>query len=81
MDPITGAVVAAVLWFVLRTIIAVAIVFAGFGVGFGVAMLTGKDALAVPFIILGWLAAIAWEIFALIQGWLAIVEIFQLVTA
>lgn len=81
MDPITGAIVAAVLWFLLRDLLAVAGGAIVFGIFAGLAILTDQEWLTVVGIVLGWIAAIVIGIWSVIQGVIAIVEIVQLVTA
>lgn len=78
MDPLIGAVVAAVLWFFLRGIIGAVIVFLSVFLGGFLAEVFGQPFVAGVVIFIGWLGAIAWWIFAIIQTVLEVVRIVQL---
>lgn len=75
MDPITGAVVAIVVWFVL---ISVGWVIAYLG---GVIAGAATDSETGVFVgaVIGWLIGAGWAIFALIQAILQIVHLIQLI--
>lgn len=74
MDPITGAVVAIVVWFVLAGSAGVLILlFAGLG------EFIGGETGGFFGAIVGWVAAAGWAIFAVIQAILQIVHLIQLI--
>lgn len=74
MDPITGAVVAIVLWFIFAWV--------GWGViyvsiiGIGAAINDGDGAFGGA--ILGWILGAIWWVFAIIQAILQVVHLVQL---
>lgn len=75
MDPITGAVIASVIWFVL---ISVGWVLAYFG-GALIGLAVGEEGGGVVGAIAGWLLGAGWAIFALIQTILQVVHLIQLI--
>jgi hypothetical protein len=78
MDPITGAVIALVFWFFIRSVVSVALVFAGMGLGVLLAALFDNKVFVAVGMVLGWLAALAFEVFAVIQMILEIVRIVEI---
>lgn len=60
-----GAIFSIVLWGVLREIIAVAIVFAGLLLGGFISYVTDREWPALVGLVVGWIAAIIWEIFVI----------------
>lgn len=74
MDPITGAVVAIVIWFIL---IGVGW-FVGFWGGAAIGFSIGGDEGGTIGVFVGWLLGAGWAVFALIQAILQIVHLIQL---
>lgn len=76
MDPLVGAIVAAVLFWVLKEIIAVAIFF--FVVLIFGLVSNFNDVAMVIGAVVGWVLAAGWGIFAVIQTIVQIVSIIQM---
>lgn len=81
MDPITATIVAGVLWFVLGAIGTVIVFWAIIGLGLLASFLFDREWPGVLAIPVAWLAAVAWEIFVLVQVIIHGVELIQLLTA
>lgn len=78
MDPITAEIVAGVLWFFLGSVGTVFIYM-------GIAMLVGalgrfKDGSFISGVLIGWIAAVIWEAFVLIQVIIHAVNLVKLLT-
>lgn len=81
MDPITATIVWGVVWFFAGSVGTVVIYFILFGIGFLLSEATESDWPAAISVGLGWLFAIAWQIFVLIQVIIHTVTLIQLITA
>lgn len=80
MDPITATIVGGVLWFFLGSLGTVIIWFAVFGIALLIILATDKEwvtALAIP---VGWILAVAWEIFVVVHVIIQAVDLVQLLT-
>lgn len=80
MDPITGTIVWGVVWFFAGSLGAVLIYVVAFAIGAAVSDDDEGGAFFVA-IFIGWLLAIAWEIYVFIQVVFHIVQLVQLLTA
>lgn len=77
MVSIFGAILVAVLFWFLKEVVAVVIVYAF--IGLGILVSRGKDVVIVIFGIVGILAAIGWTIFAIASTFMQIVGIVQMI--
>lgn len=79
MDPLTGAIVGAVLFWFLKELVGVVIIFVFILIGGGIGALLGSAEVGAAIgTVVGWLGAIVWTIFAIVQTIAQIVLIVQL---
>ena len=77
-DPVVGAIVAGVLWFVLGGMLEVIIYLVGFAVA--AAFMEKKPGVSGGAILSAWVLGVSWAVFVLIQVIIQVVRLIQLLT-
>lgn len=78
VDPLTGAVVGAIVLFFLREVVAVLIVWIGMVLGIGLGGAFDAPWLAGFIIFFAWVAAVVWQVFAIVWIIIDIITIIQI---
>lgn len=79
MDPITVAIIWAVIWFAVRSVGAVAVFLAVFGISAYIASATDKGWIAFTGAVLAYIAAFAFEVWAVVMAIREVVVIVELI--
>ena len=80
MDPLISAIVWAIVLFFVREAVAALIIWISMLIGVGLAAVADRAWIAVFFITLGWIAAVIWQIFAIVWIIIDVITIIQIAT-